>query len=308
VVGQGTALTGTFAAINWGTGTHFLAIELNTGNGFVAMGTTQLLSVPYALYANSAGNSQGVQGPAGQDGKNTLVNTTSEPAGTNCPNGGTKIDVGLDADGNGILDTGEVNSSLTKYVCNGQTPSNSSVTNGSLNSSHNMILLNTAGIESQWVVPNGVYQIEISMNGSIGGLAGTVNLCPIIGYGMAGGASGDYGTGNILLNVIPNDVIKYYLGNNGTQGTHVCSNGNFVTAGTGSDGELSFVKINDNIIFKIIGGRGATGTGRAGNYIVPGTNGLSGYLDMSGIENSGFFPTTIKNIYSSSPQTLIIRY
>jgi uncharacterized protein (TIGR02145 family) len=58
VVGQGTALTGTFAAINWGTGTHFLAIELNTGNGFVAMGTTQLLSVPYALYANSAGNAQ----------------------------------------------------------------------------------------------------------------------------------------------------------------------------------------------------------------------------------------------------------
>jgi hypothetical protein len=62
VVGQGTALTGTFAAINWGTGTHFLAIELNTGNGFVAMGTTQLLSVPYALYANSAGSTSGSSG------------------------------------------------------------------------------------------------------------------------------------------------------------------------------------------------------------------------------------------------------
>ena len=62
VVGQGTALTGTFAAINWGTGTHFLAIELNTGNGFVAMGTTQLLSVPYALYANTAGSTSGSSG------------------------------------------------------------------------------------------------------------------------------------------------------------------------------------------------------------------------------------------------------
>jgi hypothetical protein len=62
VVGQGTALTGIFAAINWGTGTHFLAIELNTGNGFVAMGTTQLLSVPYALYANSAGSTSGSSG------------------------------------------------------------------------------------------------------------------------------------------------------------------------------------------------------------------------------------------------------
>jgi hypothetical protein len=35
-----------------------LGIELNTGSGYVAMGTTQLLSVPYALYANSSGNAQ----------------------------------------------------------------------------------------------------------------------------------------------------------------------------------------------------------------------------------------------------------
>jgi hypothetical protein len=58
VVGQGTPTTGTFAGINWASGSYFLGIELNTGTGYVAMGTTQLLSVPYALYANSSGNSQ----------------------------------------------------------------------------------------------------------------------------------------------------------------------------------------------------------------------------------------------------------
>ena len=58
VIGQGTATTGTFSTINWGTGNYYLGIELNTGTGYVAMGTTQLLSVPYALYANSAGNTQ----------------------------------------------------------------------------------------------------------------------------------------------------------------------------------------------------------------------------------------------------------
>jgi uncharacterized protein (TIGR02145 family) len=57
-VGQGTATTGTFAGINWASGSYFLGIELNTGAGYIAMGTTQLLSVPYALYANTAGNSQ----------------------------------------------------------------------------------------------------------------------------------------------------------------------------------------------------------------------------------------------------------
>jgi hypothetical protein len=56
VVGQGTATTGTFSSINWGNGTYYLGIELNTGAGYVAMGTTQLFSVPYALYAQSSGN------------------------------------------------------------------------------------------------------------------------------------------------------------------------------------------------------------------------------------------------------------
>ncbi len=59
VIGTGTPTTGTFAGINWSSGTYYLGIELNTGAGYIAMGTTQLLSVPYALYANSAGNSQG---------------------------------------------------------------------------------------------------------------------------------------------------------------------------------------------------------------------------------------------------------
>ncbi|CAN1536170.1 Fibrobacter succinogenes major paralogous domain [Flavobacteriaceae bacterium] len=62
IIGQGTATTGVFSSINWGTGNYFLGIELdiNTGLGYVAMGTTQLLSVPYALYANSSGNGQAV--------------------------------------------------------------------------------------------------------------------------------------------------------------------------------------------------------------------------------------------------------
>jgi uncharacterized protein (TIGR02145 family) len=60
VIGQGTATTGGFSAINWGNGNYYLGIELNTGSGYVAMGTTQLLSVPYAIYANSAGNSQAI--------------------------------------------------------------------------------------------------------------------------------------------------------------------------------------------------------------------------------------------------------
>jgi len=56
VIGQGTANTGAFSALDWSLGSFYLGIELDTGNGYVAMGTTQLLSVPYALYAENSGN------------------------------------------------------------------------------------------------------------------------------------------------------------------------------------------------------------------------------------------------------------
>ena len=61
-IGQGTVLTGAFNSINWGSSTYFLGIELNIGNGYVPMGTSQFLSVPYALYSGNGlpnGNANG---------------------------------------------------------------------------------------------------------------------------------------------------------------------------------------------------------------------------------------------------------
>ncbi len=52
-IGQGSILTGTFNTINWGSSTFYLGIELNIGNGYVPMGTSQFLSVPYALYSGN---------------------------------------------------------------------------------------------------------------------------------------------------------------------------------------------------------------------------------------------------------------
>ena len=58
VIGQGTATTGLFLEIDWSLGYYFLGIELYTGNCYGAIGTTRLLSVPYALYAENSGNSK----------------------------------------------------------------------------------------------------------------------------------------------------------------------------------------------------------------------------------------------------------
>jgi hypothetical protein len=55
VIGQGTPVLGTFAAINWKTNLKFLKVEMDVAGGtnYVLVGTTQLLSVPYALAAKS---------------------------------------------------------------------------------------------------------------------------------------------------------------------------------------------------------------------------------------------------------------
>jgi hypothetical protein len=52
--GAGAPITGTFAAINWGLTTKYLQVEIDLGNGWIDMGTQQLMSVPYAMYAGEA--------------------------------------------------------------------------------------------------------------------------------------------------------------------------------------------------------------------------------------------------------------
>ena len=67
------------ASIDWSTGPKFLQVELDLGSGYTDMGTSQLLSVPYALFCRqrqhrSAGSGwparscrrNGPQGPTGR--------------------------------------------------------------------------------------------------------------------------------------------------------------------------------------------------------------------------------------------------
>ena len=59
MIGDGSVLSGTFADINWKSGTYFLEIGMDASGGtsYTTMGTTQLVSVPYAKYADSSGTS-----------------------------------------------------------------------------------------------------------------------------------------------------------------------------------------------------------------------------------------------------------
>ena len=81
IIGYGTQTGGTltsFSNINWGIAEHFLKVELDIkGDGtFVDMGSQQMMSVPYALYAATSGS-----GGPGQDG-NGIASTLDNGNGT----------------------------------------------------------------------------------------------------------------------------------------------------------------------------------------------------------------------------------
>jgi hypothetical protein len=83
-IGGGTIVNGNFANINWANGPYFIKTESDPsgGNNYTITGTSQLLSVPYSLYA---GNGIPAGGLSGQ----VLTNCNGVPTWTTngqCPN------------------------------------------------------------------------------------------------------------------------------------------------------------------------------------------------------------------------------
>ncbi len=81
-IGGGSVVSGNFQTINWGSGAKYLDMELDAsgGSSWVSMGSHQLLSVPYALYANQAVSGStgptGPTGPTGASGANVACGTS----------------------------------------------------------------------------------------------------------------------------------------------------------------------------------------------------------------------------------------
>ncbi|MEZ7885765.1 MAG: hypothetical protein QMC16_00615, partial [Flavobacteriales bacterium] len=69
-IGSGALVSGDFTNINWSSGLYFVKTEIDLlgGSTYTITGTSQLMSVPYALYAKTSGNGEGPQGPEGPQG------------------------------------------------------------------------------------------------------------------------------------------------------------------------------------------------------------------------------------------------
>jgi hypothetical protein len=90
-IGEGTT-SDVFSDINWGSDEHWLNVQVNTGSGWVDMGTTKFMAVPYAL--SSADNTWV------KNGVDTY--TTSEKVGINTTTPEEALDV------NGRIKVGDI--------------------------------------------------------------------------------------------------------------------------------------------------------------------------------------------------------
>ncbi len=96
-IGQGTVVSGNFSNINWGTNTYFLKTEMDAAGGiaYTLMGTSQLLSVPYALFSENTANVNDADADPGNE-----IQTISKLGSTVTlsDGGGFFIDEVVDAD------------------------------------------------------------------------------------------------------------------------------------------------------------------------------------------------------------------
>ena len=206
-IGQGTVISGTFAAINWGSGAKFIEQEVNFGSGFVSMGTSQFLSVPYALYAEVSGTG-GATGPTGAAG-------VAGPAG---PTGA--------AGANGTNGTNGTNGATGATGANGTNGTNG--TNGATGATGATGAAGVAGATGATGATGAA-----GANGATGaaGVAGPVGATGAAGATGATGANGVTGpTGPGTLSGTTNYVIKFTSATGGGNST-IQDNGTSISAG-----------------------------------------------------------------------------
>ena len=231
-----------------------------------------------ATGATGAQGVAGVNGTNGTNGLNALIKTTTEPAGTNCTNGGTKIETGLDANANGVLDASEVNANQTQYVCNGT----------SATSSSNQGVRIGFSSSTTWTCPAGVTQITVELWGAGGGggggsfassASGATNGCAV-GCNYIGGKGGNGGSGGYnksIINVVSGQTYIITVGLGGTKGLGQTNNSGFPgpSATNGGDGgNTSF----DSFLIASGGLGGSRGLSNT-NSCVNGANGASGSVN-----------------------------
>lgn len=209
IVGQGTVLQGTFATINWGGGAKYLNVSIETSpNVFDELGSSQLMSVPFALYSKFAAN--GGTGGTGDDWGTQTVVTNPTIAGNGT--GGNPIGLAQQS-----AQTGQV----LKWNGATWTPSDDLVSNGT--NGGTVTQINTgAGLSGGPITTAGT--ISLSNTGIAPNVYGSATQIPVLTIDAQGR----------ITNVVFATPQPGTVGITGSTGLTVAQNGtNFTLTNTG---------------------------------------------------------------------------
>jgi ELWxxDGT repeat protein len=110
---------------------------------------------------NGTDGQDGADGAAGQDGADgengltSLIVSSAEPSGSNCANGGTRVETGIDDDRNGFLSPTEVDAVV--FVCNGQAGADGA--DGANGSSTATMMVGSLSVAPSYLGCNGTGQL-----------------------------------------------------------------------------------------------------------------------------------------------------
>ena len=234
-IGKGTASLGSFAGINWASGTDkFLKVEIapNGTNNYSLQGTTQLLSVPYALYSEKtrliAGNAITITN-GNTISANYLPGLGININGTTISHalkGGTGIRISNDSIYHNLL-------AGTGIAINGATISHNFVAGTGINITGNVISSTGGSGNSYWLPhSNGIYY-------SAGKVGIGMNPHPIVPLTIWQPNSN---AGNAILHLRSNDIY------------HSCLS--IFNGEIGSENEYSFLLAGPSNIYQLPGGFG----------------------------------------------------
>ena len=250
-IGKGTPVTSTFPAINWASGTDkFLKVEIAPagGSNYQLQGTTQLLSVPYALYSEKTRLLAG----------NNTINITN----------GNTITGNYQAANNTILLTGNAIAGNYQAANNTVLLSGNTIA-GNYQAGNNTILLNGNTITGNYQPANNT--ILLNGNSIAGNYQAANNTVLLTGNTIAGNYQA--GTGiNLTGNTISHNLVA---------GSGISISGNVIT-NTGITGTNQWVADPAGIHNQsgYVGIRTNSASGTALTILQDNSGGLGGFAAM----------------------------
>lgn len=297
-----------FSSINWGGNSYYLQVEMDAsgGSNYQDMGTAQLLSVPYALYAKTSGT----PGPTGATGS-TGVPGTNGLNGVTGPTGATGAD---GADGTSVVIQGSVATSAN-LPTTGNTQGDGYITQ---NTGHLWVWNGSSWIDA------GLIQGPAGATGPTGNTGANGSQGPTGATG-ADGAANAWGlngnTGTVTGNFIgTTDAQPLKFRTNNSQRIVISENGN-IGIGTTSPVSLLDLDYNGtntselNIDYNFSGSSGAarainvntSNSGTGGNlyglYLVSSASGTGGSVGIRTSATGGTFNTGLQAFTSVGGNT-----